>query len=392
MTYKQAIFKRKIEAIFAWPFVMLGKMMAPFFSLRTKHGLFIFSSSADIGGSIKVNADLCSIFADKSPAVIFSKKPKNSEFLHKFQVEGVRLIDLHKQVDNKLYHFINFFYRGVIAAWINKSENPIVIGGESLFFFKVLPYINKKFKTVEISHLNTWFNFSQAFIKDIDERVFSTAKLKRDAEDLYKKNNLPKEWYSRLHYVDNMIDLPGISIHNNPQLEVIFVGRGAPQKRVYLIANIAKKLHEMKSNVHFSFIGDVDKVFNIEDYPYCTFHGNVQDSNQMALIYQQSDVLLLTSAYEGLPLAIMEMMSHGKVVVSTAVDGIPDYITNGENGFLLQNFQDENKIVQEGIEILSALSVDHSLLEKVGRKSRVYVENNFSQEVFYNRYKQILFG
>ena len=64
---------------------------------------------------------------------------------------------------------------------------------------------------------------------------------------------------------------------------------------------------------------------------------------------------LLTSAYEGLPIAVMEMMAHGKVVVSTAVDGIPDYITNGENGFLLENNTDENKIIEEGISVLKIL-------------------------------------
>lgn len=392
MTYTQSILKRKLEAILAWPFVFLGKIMAPLFPLRKKHDMFIFCPSADIGGANKVNADLCSIFADKSPLVIFSKKPKNNEFLSKFQIDGVRIIDLHKKVDNKLYHFVNFFYRGVISSWINKSDNPVVIGGESLFFYKVFPYVKNELRFVEISHLNTWFEFTQAFVKDIDARVFSTAKLKRDAEELYQKNNLPEEWYSRLHFIDNMVEMPEPSNHTNPQLEVVFIGRGSPQKRVYLIAAMAKKFHEMNVPIHFSFVGDVDKVFNIEDFPWCTFYGNVRDRNQMESIYRKSDVLLLTSAFEGLPIAIMEMMAYGKVVVSTAVDGIPDYITSGENGFLLENNTDEDKIIEEGIAVLSKLFTDRSLLEKVGHTSRIYAENNFSEKVFKERYGEVLFG
>ena len=76
MTYEQSIWKRKIEALLAWPFVMLGKILAPLFPLKSKHGIFIFCPSADIGGANKVNADLCSIFADKSPLVIFPKSQK----------------------------------------------------------------------------------------------------------------------------------------------------------------------------------------------------------------------------------------------------------------------------------------------------------------------------
>jgi glycosyltransferase involved in cell wall biosynthesis len=112
----------------------------------------------------------------------------------------------------------------------------------------------------------------------------------------------------------------------------------------------------------------------------------------MESIYQQSDVLLLTSAFEGLPIAIMEMMAYGKVVVSTAVDGIPDYITNGENGLLLENNPDENKIVEEAISILSKLSANKNLVEKIGRNSRAYAENHFSEKVFRERYEEVLFG
>ncbi|MDQ2863669.1 MAG: glycosyltransferase family 4 protein, partial [Bacteroidota bacterium] len=337
MTYKTAIVKRAIESIFVYPFALLGKIMSPFFPLKTKHDVFIFCPSADIGGSIKVNIDLCGCFAGKSPLVIFSKKPKNNEFLSLFEIEGVRTIDLHKYVDNKLYHFVNLFYRGIVASWINKAGKPVVIGGESLFFYKVLPHIKKVATRADICHLNTWFNYSQAFIKDMNARIFSTPQLKRDAEALYKKNDLPAAYYSRLHFIDNKVPIPEEVHQVNKTLQVVFIGRGAPQKRVHLIAAIAKKMNDIKASIHFSFVGDVEKIINPADYLYCTFYGNVRDKKQMDSIYKNSDVLLLASAYEGLPIAVMEMMAYGKVVVSTAVGGIPDYIINGENGFLLEN-------------------------------------------------------
>ena len=392
MTYKTAIIKRNIEAVFIYPFVLLGKILSPFFALKTHHEVFIFSPSADIGGSIKVNYDLCTCLIDKAPLVIFSKKPKNNGYLEHFNINGAKTIDLHKYVDHKWYHFINLFYRGVIASWINKVENPIVIGGESLFFYKVLPHIKKKAKRAEICHLNTWFNYTQQFIKDMDVRVFSTAKLKRDAEALYKQNNLPASLYSRLHFIDNKVNIPERFINNNSTLSVVFIGRGAPQKRVHIITAIAKKLYEMKTGVHFSFVGDVEKVINPSDYPYATFYGNVKDTNKMEEIYKSADILLLTSAYEGLPIAVMEMMAYGKVVVSTAVDGIPDYITNGENGFLLANNINENKIIEEGIFVLQNLSYNKILLQEVGENSRLYAEEHFSGKTFCEKYRSVLIG
>ncbi|MEO9021282.1 MAG: glycosyltransferase family 4 protein [Ginsengibacter sp.] len=366
--------------------------MSPFFKLKKGHRIFIFSPSADIGGSIQVNIDLCSCFADQSPLVIFSKKPKNNEFLPFFNMENVTTIDLHRYVDHKLYHFVNFFYRGVISAWINKVADPIVIGGESIFFFKVLPHIKKDARRIEICHLNTWFNYTQAFIKDIDARVFSTAKIRRDAEELYKRNSLSAVYFSRLYFINNKVNIPEQTEIRNQILQVVFIGRGAPQKRVPIIAAIAKKMNEMKTNIHFSFVGDVEKIINPVDYPYCTFYGNIKDKNKMKEVYKNSDVLILTSAYEGLPIAVMEMMAYGKVVVSTAIDSIPDYIINGENGFLIENNSDENKIIDEGISILQNLINNKTLLEEVGEKSRIYAEEHFSGEAFCESYSRILFG
>ncbi|MDQ6763302.1 MAG: glycosyltransferase family 4 protein [Bacteroidota bacterium] len=392
MTYKAAILKRKLEATLMYPFVLLGKIMSPFFSLKTHHQIFIFSPSADIGGAIQVNADLCACFAAKSPLVIFSKKPKNNEFLYLFNIEGVRTIDIHRYVDHKLWHFVNFFFRGIVSSWINTVENPVVIGGESLFFYKVLPHIKKTATRADICHLDTWFNYSQAFIKDIDVRIFSTAKLKRDAMELYEKNDLPQEYYTRLHFIDNKVSIPAKSQKINDTLSVVFIGRGAPQKRVHLIAAVAKKIHAMKLNIHFSFVGDVEKIFNIGDYPFCTFYGNIHNKSKMKDIYKKADVLLLTSAYEGLPMVVMEMMAYGKVVVSTAVGGIPDYIINGENGFLLENDPKENNIIDEAISVLTELAGNEKLLKATGEKSRLYAEKHFSGKAFCKHYSDVLFN
>ena len=42
--------------------------------------------------------------------------------------------------------------------------------------------------------------------------------LKRDAEELYKKNNLPEEYYSRLHFIDNKVNIPDAFSKNKSQL------------------------------------------------------------------------------------------------------------------------------------------------------------------------------
>jgi glycosyltransferase involved in cell wall biosynthesis len=45
------------------------------------------------------------------------------------------------------------------------------------------------------------------------------------------------------------------------------------------------------------------------------------------------DVFLMTSEFEGLPIALLEAMSLGKPVVSTRVGGIPEVLEDGVTGF-----------------------------------------------------------
>lgn len=56
---------------------------------------------------------------------------------------------------------------------------------------------------------------------------------------------------------------------------------------------------------------------------------------QKATLMSDSDVLVLPSYNEGLPIAILEAFSTGLPVISTPVGGIPDAITNGVNGILV---------------------------------------------------------
>lgn len=389
MTYRKALLKRRIEEVFMFPFVLLGKIAGTLFSLSTRHQVFLFFPNGDIGGSPQVNIDLTQCISDTRPLVIFSKKPSNNQFREMYHIPGVRVLDLHKWIDKKYLHFINFFFRGVLAAWINKQKNPVVFGGESLFFYKMVPHLKEEVLTVELCHLDTWLPYSLGFIDKIDKRCFSTLKLKQKVETQYQENNLAQNYYSALYFFDNAIDFPEPYQNTSNRLQVFYIGRGSPQKRVPLITEIARRLHQKNAAVDFSFVGDVEKVINPGKLPFCQFYGNVKSQETMQEIYRKADVLLMTSAFEGLPVVIMQMMAHGKVVVSTPVGGIPDYIFDGVNGILIEN-GDEQKIVEDGIMAIELLISDPHLRQRLGAKSREIASQKFSREIFCKNYRQLL--
>ncbi len=56
----------------------------------------------------------------------------------------------------------------------------------------------------------------------------------------------------------------------------------------------------------------------------------------MDSLYDRADIVVLTSRSEGIPLALMEAMARGKLVLAPAITGIPELVVSGKTGFLYQ--------------------------------------------------------
>jgi len=102
------------------------------------------------------------------------------------------------------------------------------------------------------------------------------------------------------------------------------------------------------------------------------FRGRVTD---MKPVYQECDILLLTSDREGTPNVILEGMSAGLPVVATRVGGVPEIVQEGKAGFLAEPNQEEQLV-----EALVNL-VDNAVLRKdMGQMARANVLSQFSVE------------
>lgn len=66
-----------------------------------------------------------------------------------------------------------------------------------------------------------------------------------------------------------------------------------------------------------------------------TFNGWVAYS-ELPTVLERSDMLVLSSRQEALPMSIAEAMAAGRPALATRVGGIPEMIEDGVNGFLIQ--------------------------------------------------------
>jgi glycosyltransferase involved in cell wall biosynthesis len=85
------------------------------------------------------------------------------------------------------------------------------------------------------------------------------------------------------------------------------------------------------------------------------------------------DVFVLPSYSEGVSLALLEAMAAGLPVIATAVGGLPEVVTDGDNGLLIPP-RDPDALAGA----LERLLADPAWARQLGAKARAHVREHFS--------------
>lgn len=105
-----------------------------------------------------------------------------------------------------------------------------------------------------------------------------------------------------------------------------------------------------------------------------------------------TDILVLPSTREGLPMILLEAMAAGVVVIASRVGGTPEVIEDGINGFLVEEGNAES-LKRKIEEILNADSrksnADGRRLDEIKNNARKTVEEKFSLEKMVAEHEKI---
>ncbi len=102
-----------------------------------------------------------------------------------------------------------------------------------------------------------------------------------------------------------------------------------------------------------------------------------------------SDIFILPSEAEGMPLAIMEAMAKGLPVIATAVSGIPEEL--GDTGRLLPNPQiDPKGTVTELVETIKIWAENPELRQIAGQACKARAQELFAEERMLQEYSEVI--
>jgi colanic acid/amylovoran biosynthesis glycosyltransferase len=191
----------------------------------------------------------------------------------------------------------------------------------------------------------------------------------------------PPDRWAHLHVIHCGLDpqLYTMRDHSGPGLHLLFVGRLAPAKGLPILIDTFVRLRARRPGIHLTIVGAGPEGAGIEAQARAERLGDhvrfagYQSPEQVAEWLRTTDVFVLPSLAEGVPVAVMEAMASGVPVVATSVGGVSKLVEDGVNGYLAPAAAPG--ALAERIE---SLLDDPELRNRFGRAGRAKVIRDFN--------------
>lgn len=169
---------------------------------------------------------------------------------------------------------------------------------------------------------------------------------------------------------------------------VCTVGQICRRKGLLELVDAMRRLHTEAPNLHLAVVGRV--VFRHEEKYFSELRAAVRASgledrvhfvgamSDVASVLQASDLLVLNSKDEPFGLVLVEAMSTGTPVIATRVGGIPEIVTDSENGWLVEP-GDSQALAARLLEV----SRDRARLDRVAQVAYQTTCPRFAMERFH---------
>ena len=305
-----------------------------------------------------------------------------------YDISLVSLYDYHSAITERLEgNKIRIFYLGkklgldlrmIFRLYkLYKKENPDIIHTHRYAIQYAVPAAVLAKVPVKIHTIHNIASKEVGFLKRkinfIFYRYFKVIPVSISPEvtkSVAKEYRLPDEQVKMIY---NGIDFSKIITKKDyddyqEMIRIIHIGRFSEQKNHIGLIESFKIVHDSVSNTALKLIGagDLEAIIkakinelDLEDsIEFLGLKSNVYP------YYHDSDIFVLPSLWEGMPITVIEAMATGLPIVATAVGGVPDMIDDGKTGLLV----DINK--DQIAEALRKLAKDSNLRMRLGKAAR----------------------
>ncbi|UCE09910.1 MAG: glycosyltransferase family 4 protein [Candidatus Thorarchaeota archaeon] len=175
--------------------------------------------------------------------------------------------------------------------------------------------------------------------------------------------------------VDTDLFCPGEGRNKNGWIDFVYVGRLAIDKGVHILLDAFKEFHAEYRKSRLTLVGDGLLKAMVDD---CVDDGSVRwlgvlDHQRVPEVLQNADVFVIPQNIGGLGLSVIEAMSCGVPVITTAI-GETRRLLGPDEGVLVQ--PDSSSAVLNAMRHLA----DEDLRREMGERCRMKILKNYSWE------------
>ena len=356
-----------------------------------------------VGGADKVNLDLAKYLNSEKHTLHFltTVKSKN-EWAGRF-----------KKITKNVFHLEDFVLTEdawlLIKEYVKIAKIDTIVISNSATGYDCLEKIKNQFphlKVYDILHgqggvkENGGFPaYSAKFDHLIDARIVISGYLKKYLINQYAikpkkiiviRNGIDTQYFDHGNYD---IGLYRHRFCKKSDFVVSFIGRLSPEKHPEHVVAIAHEIVNKRMDKRFRFIiaGDGDlfaplksRVDDLQLNKHVIFLGAIENVPQLM---RDSDVVLLTSEMEGIPIVLLEALSMQVPAIATNVGGVSEIITDGKEGFLIDYNKD---LVGAFADKIQFLADNRNIYKKMQNNTRKKIVQDFNIERSARQFEKIL--
>ncbi|WP_282122585.1 glycosyltransferase family 4 protein [Algibacter mikhailovii] len=283
-------------------------------------------------------------------------------------------------------------------------QNDIIYITPGQTFFGVLKYlmficISKISKKELVIHIHgNYLGKQYEMLSGLKRKVFSSIlKLTNKGivlSELLMNNMTPfideKDIYQLYNFVEDDIinsEKAPINVEDSNTLRIFYLSNLMKEKGIFDLLEALVVLEKQGIDFHAKIAGNIDKSSELKINTYLDklkkveFCGVVKGKAKQDLL-NWGNIFILPTYYsmEGQPIAILEAMSTGNLVLTTKHAGIPDIFKAGENGFYVDknsasSIVDKLKYVKNNLDEMKKISEHNKSYAKKKYTVKNFIDN-----------------
>lgn len=213
------------------------------------------------------------------------------------------------------------------------------------------------------------------FVADLPRKKFCSLYDIKDNKTFFVYNGIPSKPFNEHKATD--------------KVNLICVGTlGDRKNQIGILNAVAMMDEEHQRQISITLVGDGDAREQLEAKAKTLisdvlFTGSTRE---VEAYLHQANLFCLFSRSEGLPISIVEAMRAGLPIIGSNVAGIPEQITDGETGFVVELNERE---LSDRLEYI----IEHlELLPEMGKASYLLFQKNFTIEAMVTKYAKVYKG